>query len=235
MRRRDRRTQMWVYPSLFAVITHCFIKRRLTSDVSQFLKDLNLIESPPIPSLGSSKGKEKARPEERSERPGAKKGNIGFRVKSEATNPSFSQPEITFCFPTNIAIACRTSSSRVLAIGNTYYLTWPAIIIIHQATELHHKDISTFQTSSTANSSSSEASFPSKIIQSGTLSDKLSALTLLVQSSPLHNIKTLETLKGTAERGKGKGGREESLKALRCIVDWWVGGRAPNRKIRCGL
>ena len=60
-------------------------------------------------------------------------------------------------------------------------------------------------------------------------------MTLLVQSSPLHNIKALETLKGVAERGKGKGGREESLKALRCIVDWWVGGGAPNRKLRCGL
>ena len=104
-----------------------------------------------------------------------------------------------------------------------------------KATELHDKDISTFQTSSTANSSSSEASFLSIIVQSDTLSDRPSALTLLVQSSPLHNIKTLETLKGTAERGKGKGGREESLKALKYIVDWWVGGRAPNRKIRCEL
>jgi hypothetical protein len=27
-----------------------------------------------------------------------------------------------------------------------------------------------------------------------------------------------------AERGRGKGGRDESLKALRCIADWWVGG-----------
>ena len=104
-----------------------------------------------------------------------------------------------------------------------------------KVTELHDKDISTFQTSSAANSSSSEASFLSKIIHSGTLSDRLSTLTLLVQSSPLHNIKALETLKGMAERGKGKSGREESLKALRCIVDLWVGGGAPNRKLRCGL
>lgn len=100
-----------------------------------------------------------------------------------------------------------------------------------RAAELHDADVRTFQTSSSANSSSSEASFLHKIIQSGTLSDRLSALTLLVQSSPLHNTKALETLKGMAERGKGKGGREESLKALRCIVDWWVGGGAPNRKL----
>jgi ribosome biogenesis protein MAK21 len=96
---------------------------------------------------------------------------------------------------------------------------------------LHATDIQTFQTSS-SNSSSSEANFFSKIIQSGTLSDRLSALTLLVQSSPLHNTKALENLKGMAERGKGKGGREESLKALRCVVDWWVGGGAPGRKLK---
>ncbi|KAJ6546959.1 CBF/Mak21 family-domain-containing protein [Mycena capillaripes] len=101
-----------------------------------------------------------------------------------------------------------------------------------RASNLHTTDIHTFQTSSSSNSSASEANFLSKIIQSGTLSDRLSALTLLVQSSPLHNTKALETLKGMAERGKGKGGREESLKALRCVVDWWVGGGAPDRKLK---
>ncbi|KAG6888162.1 hypothetical protein C0995_010173 [Termitomyces sp. Mi166 len=101
-----------------------------------------------------------------------------------------------------------------------------------KANDLHNADIRAFQSSSSSNSSSSETSFFSKIIQSGTLSDRLSALTLLVQSSPVHNTKALETLKGMAERGKGKGGREESLKALRCIMDWWVGGGAPDRKLK---
>lgn len=101
-----------------------------------------------------------------------------------------------------------------------------------KANDLHNADIRAFQSSSSSNSSSSETNFLTKIIQSGTLSDRLSALTLLVQSSPVHNVKALETLKGMAERGKGKGGREESLKALRCIVDWWVGGGAPDRKLK---
>ena len=57
-------------------------------------------------------------------------------------------------------------------------------------------------------------------------------MTLLVQGSPVHNVKSLESLKNMAERGKGKGGREESLKALRCIVDWWAGGGAPDRKLK---
>jgi len=57
-------------------------------------------------------------------------------------------------------------------------------------------------------------------------------MTLLVQGSPVHSVKSLESLKNMAERGKGKGGREESLKALRCIVDWWIGGGAPDRKLK---
>ncbi|KAJ4490490.1 CBF/Mak21 family-domain-containing protein [Lentinula aciculospora] len=99
-----------------------------------------------------------------------------------------------------------------------------------RAAQLHADDIEIFNSS--ASGSSSEASFLSKIIQSGTLSDRLSALTLLVQSSPVHNVKALEMLKGMSERGKGQGGREESLKALRCVVDWWVGGGAPQRKLK---
>ncbi|KZT30311.1 CBF-domain-containing protein [Neolentinus lepideus HHB14362 ss-1] len=78
-------------------------------------------------------------------------------------------------------------------------------------------------------SSASDASFLQKIMQSGTLADKLSALTLLVQGSPIHNVKALETLKGMANKG---GGRDERLKACRCLVDWWVGGGAPDRKLK---
>ncbi|KIK41026.1 hypothetical protein CY34DRAFT_806572 [Suillus luteus UH-Slu-Lm8-n1] len=106
--------------------------------------------------------------------------------------------------------------------------------LMERGASLHAKAVETYQSgsSSTVTSSSSDYAFLQKILQSGTLSDRLSALTLLVQSSPLHNTKALETLKGMAERGKGKGGREESLKALRCILDWWVGGGAPNRKLK---
>ncbi|KIK87379.1 hypothetical protein PAXRUDRAFT_831842 [Paxillus rubicundulus Ve08.2h10] len=106
--------------------------------------------------------------------------------------------------------------------------------LLHRASTLHTSAVLAFQSKSmsTATSTNSEFAFLQKILHSGTLSDRLSALTLLVQSSPLHNTKALETLKNMAERGKGKGGREESLKALRCIIDWWVGGGAPNRKLK---
>ena len=81
------------------------------------------------------------------------------------------------------------------------------------------------------------------------MSDRLSALTLMVQGAPLHNVRALEALKDLTEKGrggvsasqdgeKGKGkatGREDRLKAARAIMDWWVGGGAPNRKLRCVL
>lgn len=51
----------------------------------------------------------------------------------------------------------------------------------------------------------------------------------MVQSSPLHNQRALDTLKGLATK---KGGKGEGVKACRCIVDWWVGGGAPDRKLK---
>jgi ribosome biogenesis protein MAK21 len=101
-----------------------------------------------------------------------------------------------------------------------------------KAQRLHSSDSELYQSTSAALPSSSDVKFLSQILSSGTLSDRLSALTLLVQGSPVHNTKALDTLRSMAERGKGSGGRGESLKALRCIVDWWVGGGTPGRKLK---
>jgi ribosome biogenesis protein MAK21 len=105
--------------------------------------------------------------------------------------------------------------------------------LTQKAQSLHNADTTAYQSSST--SSNSETLFFSKIVSSGTLSDRLSALTLLVQNSPVHNTKALEQLRAIAARGKGQGGRGDSLKALRCIVDWWVGGGVPDRKLKSVL
>jgi ribosome biogenesis protein MAK21 len=81
------------------------------------------------------------------------------------------------------------------------------------------------------NDASADGAFLQKVLKGGTLSDRLSALTLLAQASPLHHTRALDALKAMAERGRG-GGRDQSLKALRCVVDWWVGGGAPARKLK---
>jgi ribosome biogenesis protein MAK21 len=103
--------------------------------------------------------------------------------------------------------------------------------ITDRAASLHAEAL-TAHTDVGTDATTSDGTFLQKILKDGTLSDRLSALTLLVQASPLHNTKALETLKALAERGRGKGGREESLKAIRAISDWWVGGGAPPRKLK---
>ena len=57
-------------------------------------------------------------------------------------------------------------------------------------------------------------------MSSGTLSDKISALTLTVQESPLHNTKALETLIGLGK----KRSRAQAVEVLRSIKDMFAHG-----------
>lgn len=65
------------------------------------------------------------------------------------------------------------------------------------------------------NSASSSHKFLSTIMSSGTLEDKISALTLLVQESPLHNTKAFESLLGLAK----KKSRNQALMAVAAVKD----------------
>ncbi|EIW51269.1 CBF-domain-containing protein [Trametes versicolor FP-101664 SS1] len=80
--------------------------------------------------------------------------------------------------------------------------------------------------------SASDMHFIKTTLTTGTLSDRLNALTLLVQGSPIHNTAVLDSLRAMIRCGRAKGGRDEGLKAVRCIVDWWVGGGGPGRKLK---
>jgi ribosome biogenesis protein MAK21 len=79
-------------------------------------------------------------------------------------------------------------------------------------------------------SASSSHKFYSTIMASGTLSDKISALTLNVQESPLHNTKGLETL---IALGK-KRSRAQAVEVLRSLKDMFAQGTLlPNdRRLR---
>jgi ribosome biogenesis protein MAK21 len=67
---------------------------------------------------------------------------------------------------------------------------------------------------------SSSQNFYSTVIASGTLSDKISALTLAVQESPLHNMRALETL---INLGK-KRSRAQAVDVLRALKDLFAQG-----------
>jgi ribosome biogenesis protein MAK21 len=118
----------------------------------------------------------------------------------------------------------------------------------NRASSLHASELENFSALPNASTgSTSDQTFLRNVLTGGTLSDRLSALTLMAQGAPLHNVRALEALKNLAEKGRGgvsvsqdgeKGrdraaGREERLKAARAIMDWWVGGGAPNRKLKC--
>ncbi|KAL9000060.1 MAG: hypothetical protein Q9188_005753, partial [Gyalolechia gomerana] len=79
-------------------------------------------------------------------------------------------------------------------------------------------------------SASSAQQFYSTIMSSGTLSDKISALTLSVQESPLHNVKALETLTGLAR----KRSRGQAVEVLGALKDLFGLGSVlpPDRKLR---
>ncbi|KAK0656010.1 CBF/Mak21 family-domain-containing protein [Cercophora newfieldiana] len=80
------------------------------------------------------------------------------------------------------------------------------------AEELLEKDASAY---ATQQSSRSTQKFMSTIMSSGTFSDKVSALTLSIQESPVHNRKAFESLITLA----GKKSRGQAVAALGALVD----------------
>ncbi|CCF51718.1 hypothetical protein NDA11_007932 [Ustilago hordei] len=78
----------------------------------------------------------------------------------------------------------------------------------------------------------SDAQFVRSLLSSeggGTLSDRISALTLLVQSSPVHNVKHMHNLLNMAR----KKSRQEASRATRALADWLASqGGLGSRKLR---
>ena len=77
---------------------------------------------------------------------------------------------------------------------------------------------------------SSAHQFYSTIMSSGTLSDKISALTLSVQESPVHNVKALENLVSLAR----KRSRQQAVEVLGALKDLFGPGNVlpSDRKLR---
>lgn len=79
--------------------------------------------------------------------------------------------------------------------------------------QAEHEAFKTTQVSSTQ-------SFYNTVITSGTLSDRISALTLAVQESPLHNMRALENLLSLAK----KRSRSQAIDVLRALKDLFAQG-----------
>ncbi|KAJ2825593.1 RNA-binding ribosome biosynthesis protein mak21, partial [Coemansia sp. 'formosensis'] len=77
--------------------------------------------------------------------------------------------------------------------------------------------------------STSDRSFVSNILSSGTLSDRVSALTLIVQESPVHNMKSLGQLMSMVQ----KKNRREALMAVGSVKDLMsLNLLPPSRKLK---
>ncbi|KAL9115453.1 MAG: hypothetical protein Q9227_000774 [Pyrenula ochraceoflavens] len=77
---------------------------------------------------------------------------------------------------------------------------------------------------------SKSSNFYNQVIISGTLTDKISALTLAVQESPIHNVKALESLMALAK----KRSRAQAIEVLRALKDLFSQGNLlpSNRRLR---
>ena len=95
----------------------------------------------------------------------------------------------TFVLPSNLLDRLHNHAKALLEHENTYY-------------------------AKSNRSASSAHQFYSTIMSTGTLSDKISALTLSVQEAPVHNMKALESLVGLA-RKRSRGQAVEVLGALK--------------------
>ena len=76
-------------------------------------------------------------------------------------------------------------------------------------------------------SNSSQKKFLTQVLTGGTLGDKISALTLLTQESPLHNIKSIDTLLSYCE----KKSRTAALQAINAFKDLLINDILPDRKL----
>jgi ribosome biogenesis protein MAK21 len=76
--------------------------------------------------------------------------------------------------------------------------------------------------------SGSQKQFLSQLLTSGTLSDKIGALILLIQSAPVHSMKHFDTLLGLCK----KKARRTALQGVAALKDLFVGGVLPDRKLK---
>ncbi|RYO98026.1 hypothetical protein DL766_006393 [Monosporascus sp. MC13-8B] len=106
------------------------------------------------------------------------------------------------------------------------YMAVIAALKAHAKLILHEDSVAY----SAALSSSSSRKFMSAIMSSGTLSDRVSALTLAIRESPVHNVKALDVLIGFAS----KRSRGQALSALAALVDLLGPGMIlpPDRRLR---
>ena len=96
------------------------------------------------------------------------------------------------------------------------------------AEELWKADVAAFE-GAKGSKRSADDRFMKMTLSSGTLTDKVAAMTLMVQESPMHRVKTMDILMAMAK----KKGRRESQVAIEALKDLFLNSLLPgDRKLR---
>jgi len=98
----------------------------------------------------------------------------------------------------------------------------------HEVANQYWQDEIKFYQQEKDNDRSSDAQWLRTVLTSGTMSDKLAALTMITQESPLHCIRSLESLMNLAK----KKSRREALTAVDSLRHIWIGDLLPEVKLR---
>lgn len=98
------------------------------------------------------------------------------------------------------------------------------------AQEAHDTAVAGYEAGKAGAKESSDSKWMQTVLRSGTTSDKVAAMTLLVQESPMHNLASLQKLLDLA--GKRGGAREGRTMACDALKDLMLQTLLPERKLR---
>ncbi|KAL8785218.1 MAG: hypothetical protein Q9213_003487 [Squamulea squamosa] len=203
------------------------VSKALKKELLRFVQDLGITEVPRDVQEDSESGRgeiQSAIQDTRSKIPGA----------SNEETPVLQKPRNGIAVPNHElepSAEWYITALPVLSNSNTEHVALPPDLI----TRIHEYAKSLLSTeneryASQNDTANSAQQFYSAIMSSGTLSDKISALTLSIQESPLHNMKTLDALVGLAR----KRSRGQAVEVLGALKDMFGLGSLlpPDRKLR---
>ncbi|MCJ1308112.1 hypothetical protein MMC25_001764 [Agyrium rufum] len=163
--------------------------------------------------------------------------------EKEAAKAAETSPKVTLKQSNDKAATTKDSRYIFMPLSEWHSITLPEIPVPSQtsmpntdvidelhkhATQLLEKENELYQKLTKSGSSSHQ--FYNTIMTSGTLSDKISALTLSIQESPLHNVKALENLLNLSKK-RSRGQAVDVLGALKDLMG--PGNLLPSdRKLR---
>ncbi|WBW74507.1 ribosome biogenesis protein Noc1 [Schizosaccharomyces osmophilus] len=118
----------------------------------------------------------------------------------------------------NIQLSQLQPTKKPVSSGRAIELEQRGILLLQQDAERFSNSLET---------GSTDKRMMQTLISSGTTSDRISALTLLVQESPIHAAKPLESLLALC----AKKSRNENTQSVSTLKDLFLGGLIPDRKL----